>query len=54
MKVIANTKFETRTFDTVEDCAKKLDVSADTVTKAIESGDAIPVGIRYWYVDEAL
>ena len=57
MGVIGYTDLIYRKFDTVEDCiehcASVEKISPEAITGAIESGEPVSIGVRYWYFDES-
>ena len=57
MGVIGYTDLIYRKFDTVEDCIEHFasveEISPEAVTVAIESGEPVSIGVRYWYFDES-
>lgn len=54
MKVLANNPWVRRTFESVSEAAAHFGVVESVITNAIESGEAVGIGVRYWTFDEAL
>lgn len=54
MKVLANNPWVRRTFESVSEAAAHFGVAESVITNAIESGEAVGIGVRYWTFDEAL
>lgn len=54
MKILANNPWVRRTFESVAEAAAHFGVAESVITAAVESGEPVGIGVRYWTFDEAL